>query len=90
MYATFSKSLQLVGSSLDVPVPLTSNKQADMEEAMSDVYALESYQLIRGTSIWAWFTVLPYTVNRTDMGDQECQNSLFLYYVIDPPDLPSH
>ena len=38
----------------------------------------------------AWLSMLPSTVNGTELGAQECMDSLFLHYVIYPPDLPDH
>ena len=38
----------------------------------------------------AWLTVLPYTVNGTELGAQEWRYALLLRYGLDPPDLPSH
>ena len=34
--------------------------------------------------------MLPSTVNGTELGAQEWMDSLFLHYVIYPPDLPDH
>ena len=44
----------------------------------------------RAAKTGAWFTVLPYTVNGTELGDQECCGALFLRYRLEPPDLPKH
>ena len=38
----------------------------------------------------AWLTVLPSTVNGTELGDQEWYDALFLRYGLDPPDLPTY
>ena len=38
----------------------------------------------------AWLTVLPSTVNGTELGSQEWRDALFLRYGLDPPDLPTH
>ena len=38
----------------------------------------------------AWLTVLPYTVNWTELGDQEWRDALFLRYGLEPPDLPKY
>ena len=37
-----------------------------------------------------WITVLPSTVNGTELGVQEWRDALFLRYGLEPPDLPSH
>ena len=57
---------------------------------MSEVPGMESCQLIRGTKTGAWITVLSYTVNGTDFGNQELQDALFLRYGIDIQDLFTH
>ena len=44
----------------------------------------------RSAKTWAWLTVLPSTVNGTELGAQECCNALFLWYGLDPPDLPKY
>ena len=54
------------------------NTQAALEEAMSAAPTLEYHKLRRGTNTGAWITVLPYTVNGTDLGDQEWRFALFL------------
>ena len=38
----------------------------------------------------AWLSVLPSTTNENKLGAQECRDSLFLRYGINPPDLPEH
>ena len=38
----------------------------------------------------AWLTVLPSTVNGTELGAQEWRDALFLRYGLDPPDLPKY
>ena len=38
----------------------------------------------------AWLTVLPSTVNGTELGSQEWRDALFLRYGLEPPDLPSY
>ena len=37
-----------------------------------------------------WLSVIPSTVNGTELGAQEWRDSLFLRYGIDPPDPPDH
>ena len=44
----------------------------------------------RAANTGAWLTVLPYTVNDTELGDQEWRDDLFLRYGLEPPDLPTH
>ena len=38
----------------------------------------------------AWITVLPSTVNKTELGSQEWRDALFLRYSLEPPDLPKY
>ena len=42
------------------------------------------------TKTGAWLTVLPSTVNGTELRAQEWRDALFLRYGLDPPDLPKH
>ena len=49
-----------------------------------------AHQLRQATKTGAWLTVQPSTVNGTDMGVQEWWDSLFLRYVLDPPDLSNY
>ena len=44
----------------------------------------------RAAKTGAWLTVLPSTVNGTEMGSQEWRDALFLRYGLEPPDLPMH
>ena len=46
------------------------NSQAALEEAMADAPTLESRRLRWGTKPGEWITVLPYTVNKTELGIQ--------------------
>ena len=57
---------------------------------MTTIPALEYHCLRRGTNTGAWLSVLPFTVNRTELGDQEWRKSIFLCYGIDPPYLPTN
>ena len=43
----------------------------------------------RAEKTGAWLTVLPSTVNGTELGAQEWRDALFLRYGLDPPDLPT-
>ena len=47
-------------------------------------------RLRQATKTGAWMTVQPSTVNRTELGAQELRDSLFLWYGLDPPDLPNY
>ena len=50
--------------------------------------SMDACRMRRGTNMVAWLSV-PYSIfNRTDLGDQEWCNSLFLLYAIHPLDLP--
>ena len=44
----------------------------------------------RSSKTGAWITVLPYTVNGTELGAKEWRDALFLRYGLDPPDLPKY
>ena len=64
--------------------------QTTLEEAMTADHALDTCWLRRGTKKGDWITVLPPTVNGMDLGYQECRDTIFLRYGIEPPDLPNH
>ena len=44
----------------------------------------------RAAKTGAWLTVLPSTVNEAKLGAQEWRDVLFLWYGLDPPDLPKY
>ena len=44
----------------------------------------------RAAKIGAWLTVLPSTVNGTELGAQEWCDALFLCYGLEPPNLPKY
>ena len=44
----------------------------------------------RAAKTEAWLTVLPSTVNVTELGAQEWRDALFLSYGLEPPDLPKY
>ena len=46
--------------------------------------------LRRSEKTGAWLTVQPFTVNRTELGDQEWRDALFLRYGLEPPDRPTY
>ena len=62
------------------------------EEALADTLegALVQFSrhLWRATNTGMWLTVKPLTVNGTELGAQEWQNTLFLRYGINPPGPP--
>ena len=66
----------------------------DVETALGEfqevVSVEDACQLGRITRMGVWLSVLPYTVDRTELGAQEWMGSLFLCYGIYPPDLPAH
>ena len=47
-------------------------------------------RLRQATKTGAWLTVQPSKVNGTELGAQEWRDALFLLYVLDPPDRPTH
>ena len=58
--------------------------------ALEEAPVLHARCLQREAKTGAWLTVLPSTVNRTELGAQEWRDSLFLWYGLDPPDLPKY
>ena len=59
---------------------------AALERAM----VLQERHMRRAAKTGAWLTVLPSTVNGTELGAQEWCNALILRYGLDPPDLPKY
>ena len=59
-------------------------------EARTATCKPDAQQMGRIQRTGTWLSVLPPTVNGTELGAQEWRDSLFLRYGIDPPDLPSH
>ena len=66
------------------------NSQAELDKYMSAAPDMEARLLKRGTKMELWLTMLPSTVNGTELGYQEFLYALFLRYGVDPPDLPPH
>ena len=58
--------------------------------ALEGAPVLQAHQMRRAAKTGAWLTVLPPTVNGTGLGAQEWCDALFLRYVLEPPDLPTH
>ena len=58
--------------------------------ALEGVPVLQARQMLRAANTGAWLTVLPSTVNGTDLGAQEWRDALFLRYGLELPDLPTH
>ena len=54
-------------------------------EAWDATYMEDACWMGRITRTGAWMSVLPYTVNGTELGAQEWMDSLFLCYGIKPP-----
>ena len=65
------------------------NAQAALEDALETLPTMDDHRLCHGPHTGARMSVQPYTINGTDLGDQEYFYVLFLCYIIDPPDLPS-
>ena len=59
-------------------------------QTQAAAYMHDTHRMKRIHSTGAWLSVLPSTVNGTDLEVQEWRESLFLRYSIDPPDLPDH
>ena len=58
--------------------------------ALKGAPVLHARHLQRAAKTGSWLTVLPYTVNGTELGAQEWCNALFLRYGLEPPDLPKY
>ena len=68
--------------------------QRQAEEALKAALEVGTVQrarrLRRRTKTGAWLTVQPTTVNRTELGEQEWSDALFLRYGLETPDLLTH
>ena len=62
--------------------------QIALEDYMAESPVSDACQMRQGTNTGLWLTVLPFTVNGTELGDQEWHDVLFLRYIIDLPYLP--
>ena len=58
--------------------------------ARSTIYPADALRMGRITQMGVWLSVLPSTVNGTELGYHEWRDSLFLRYVIEPLDLQEH
>ena len=59
-------------------------------EAQATTFTEDPFRMGRITWTGVWLSVLPYTVNGTELGTQEWMDYLFLLYFINPPELPEH
>ena len=64
--------------------------KAVLTAALEGAPVQQARRMLRAAKIGAWLTVLPSTVNGTDLVAQECRDALFLRYGLETPDLPSH
>ena len=73
---------------------MRSRGQSWAEEALTAALegdrAFHAHRLKRAAKTGAWLTVLPSTVNGTELGAQEWRDDLFLRYGLEPPDLPKY
>ena len=58
--------------------------------ALEGAAVLHARRMQRVAKTVAWLTVLPSTVNGTELGGQEWRDAHFLRYVLEPPDLPKY
>ena len=66
-------------------------KEEELEalvETLSGEPVQDARRLQRATKMGTWLIVQPSTVNGTEIGEQEWLDALFLWYGLDPPDLP--
>ena len=64
--------------------------EEDLTAALEGAPVFHARRLQQAAKTRAWITVLPSTVNRTELGSQEWRDALFLLYGLDPPDLPKY
>ena len=58
--------------------------------ALEGTLVLHARRLQRATKTGAWLTLMPSTVNGTELVAEEWRDALFLRYGMDPPDLPKY
>ena len=64
--------------------------EAALTAALEGALVQQARHMRRAAKTGAWFTVVPSTVNGTELGAQEWRDALFLRYRLELPDLPSH
>jgi hypothetical protein len=78
----------------EVKAELKLRNQAKYESAMTSLTSKLSCDnrrtIIRGQETGQWLSVLPSTVNGTELSAAEFRDALLLRYARSPPDLPSH
>ena len=58
--------------------------------ALEGAPVLQARRMRRVEKTRDWLTVLPFTVNGTELGTQEWRNALFLRYGLEPPYLSKY
>ena len=66
----------------------TEAAEKALGESQAAASTKDSQQMIKIQRKGAWLSVLPSTVNVTELGAQKWRDSIFLRYGINPPDLP--
>ena len=67
-----------------------SRAEEPLTSALEGAKVLNARRMRRAEKTGAWITVLPPTVNGTELGAQEWRDAFFLRYGLDPPDLPKY
>jgi hypothetical protein len=67
-----------------------ANYDKELKSIMENMSCDERRAILRGQSTGQWLSVLPSTVNGTELSAQEFRDSLLLRYGRSPPDLPTH
>jgi hypothetical protein len=65
-----------------------SEAQDKLDQILNDLLDGRSHTIKRGEKTGAWLSVLPSTVNGTELSPQEFRDALFMRYGITLPDLP--
>ena len=61
-----------------------------LTSALEGAPVLHAHRLQRAAKTRSWLTVQPSTVNGAELGSQEWRDALFLWYGLEPPDLPTY
>ena len=75
-------------SQVDIQIWYSLNDMWVLVDVMVSLPATESWRLWWGSNTGAWIIFQPSRFNGDDLGSREYNGNIFLYYEIDPLDLP--
>ena len=90
VFRTADPSACLRGGQLAVRHRGDKRAEEALMAALEGAPLLQARQIQRASKNGAWFTVMPSTVNGTELGSQKWRDALFLRYGLETPDLPKY